>query len=123
MGPLPILSVIHTITIGTMLNFNCGNNGHGLQNVACKHTSVAACKRYLWRVWSSWYTPCIPYIASASPGCRVVAVALRTRDRALHSGAIYKTQQQCNEGYPWKSPETTTSLGSLPLRNEDTAKI
>ena len=33
MGPLPILSIIHTITIGTMLNFNGGNNGHWLENV------------------------------------------------------------------------------------------
>ena len=33
MGPLPILSIIHTITIGTMLNFNGGNNGHLLENV------------------------------------------------------------------------------------------
>ena len=33
MGPLPVLSIIHTITIGTMLNFNGGNNGHWLENV------------------------------------------------------------------------------------------
>ena len=31
MGPSPILSIIHTITIATGLNFNGGNNGHGLQ--------------------------------------------------------------------------------------------
>ena len=28
-GPSPILFVFHTVTIGTMLNFNDGNNGHG----------------------------------------------------------------------------------------------
>ena len=33
-----ILSIIHTITIGTMRNFNGGNNGHGLKNVTCKQT-------------------------------------------------------------------------------------
>ena len=33
MGPSPILSIIHTVTIGTMLNFTGGNNGHGLKNV------------------------------------------------------------------------------------------
>ena len=33
MGPSPILSIIHTFTIGTMLNFNGGNNGHGLKNL------------------------------------------------------------------------------------------
>ena len=31
MGLLPILSVIHTTTIGTMLNFNGGYNGHGIK--------------------------------------------------------------------------------------------
>ena len=36
MGPSSILSVIHTITFGTMLNLNGGNNGHGLINVRCK---------------------------------------------------------------------------------------
>ena len=29
----PILSVIHTITIGTMLNLNGGNNARGIRNV------------------------------------------------------------------------------------------
>ena len=32
----PILSIPHTVTIGTMLYFNGGNKGHGLKNVACK---------------------------------------------------------------------------------------
>ena len=32
MGLSPILSIIHTITIGMKLNFNIGNNGHGLKN-------------------------------------------------------------------------------------------
>ena len=36
MSPSPILSIIHTVTIGTMLNYNGGNNGHGLKNVTCK---------------------------------------------------------------------------------------
>ena len=38
MGPLPILSIIHTITIGTILNFNGCNKRHGLKNVTCKQT-------------------------------------------------------------------------------------
>ena len=38
MCPLLILSVIHIITIGIMLNFNGGNNGHVLINFTCKHT-------------------------------------------------------------------------------------
>ena len=33
MGLSPILSVIHTVTIETMLNVNSGNNGHGLKRV------------------------------------------------------------------------------------------
>ena len=33
MGPSPILSIIQTITIGTVVNFNGGNNGHGLKNL------------------------------------------------------------------------------------------
>ena len=31
MGPSPILSIIDTVTIDPMLNFNGGNNGHGLK--------------------------------------------------------------------------------------------
>ena len=31
MAPTPILFVIHTVTIATMLNFNGGNNGRGLK--------------------------------------------------------------------------------------------
>ena len=38
MGPSLILSVIHTITIGTMLNNNDGDNEHGLENVRCRQT-------------------------------------------------------------------------------------
>ena len=38
MGPSAILSVIHTVTIATMLNFNGGNNGHGLKNLTYKKT-------------------------------------------------------------------------------------
>ena len=38
MAPSSILSIIHTVTIGTMLNFNGGNKGHGLKNVTCKQT-------------------------------------------------------------------------------------
>ena len=38
MGLSPILFVIHTVTIGIMVNFNGGNNGHGLKNVTCKQT-------------------------------------------------------------------------------------
>ena len=34
--PSPILAVSHTITVGTMLNFKGGNNGHGLKNVTRK---------------------------------------------------------------------------------------
>ena len=30
MGPSPILSIIHTVTIGTILNFNGGIYGHGV---------------------------------------------------------------------------------------------
>ena len=36
MDPSSILSIIHTVTIGTMLVFNSGDNGHGLKNVKCK---------------------------------------------------------------------------------------
>ena len=38
MGPSPFLYVVHTITIGTMLNFNGGNNEHRLKNLTCKET-------------------------------------------------------------------------------------
>ena len=31
MGLLSIPSIIHTVTIGTMLNFNAGKNGHRLE--------------------------------------------------------------------------------------------
>ena len=38
MGQSPILSVIHMVTIGTMLNFIGFNNGHGQKHVTFKHT-------------------------------------------------------------------------------------
>ena len=38
MGLVPILSVIHTVTIGTMLNCGGGNNGGGIKNVTCRQT-------------------------------------------------------------------------------------
>ena len=38
MGPSPILSIIHTVSIGTKLNFNGGNNEYGLENVMCEQT-------------------------------------------------------------------------------------
>ena len=38
MGLWPILFITHTVTIGTMLNFNDSNSGHGLKNVTCKQT-------------------------------------------------------------------------------------
>ena len=38
MGLSPILSIIHTITIGMMLSFKNGNNGHGLKNGTYKQT-------------------------------------------------------------------------------------
>ena len=40
MGPSPFLSVIHTVTTGTMLNFNGGKNGHELKIVTCKQTLI-----------------------------------------------------------------------------------
>ena len=38
MGPSPILFVLRIVTIGPMLNFNGGNNEHGLKSVTCKQT-------------------------------------------------------------------------------------
>ena len=49
MGPSPVLSIIHIITIGTMLNFNGGNNGHGLKKHYVKrdlHTKYQEQQRY-----------------------------------------------------------------------------
>ena len=37
-GCVTDLSIVHTITTGTMLNFNCDNNRHGLKTVTCKQT-------------------------------------------------------------------------------------
>ena len=42
MGLSPILSVIHTVKIGTMLNFKSGNNIHRLKNVTCKQTFIVS---------------------------------------------------------------------------------
>ena len=33
MGPWPILSVMHMVTIGIMLNVDGGNNGHRLKTL------------------------------------------------------------------------------------------
>ena len=35
MGPSPIFCIIHTVTIGTMFNFDISNSSHGLKNVTC----------------------------------------------------------------------------------------
>ena len=35
MGPSLLLPVIHTVTIGIMLNFNGGNNGHIVNTLTC----------------------------------------------------------------------------------------
>ena len=40
MGQSPILSIIHSVTIGTLLSFNGGNNGHELENVTCKQILI-----------------------------------------------------------------------------------
>ena len=42
MGPSPILSIIHSITIDTMLNKNSSNYGHERKNDMCKTTSTCA---------------------------------------------------------------------------------
>ena len=39
MGPSPILSVIHTVIIGTMLK----NNGHGIKTLRVKQTLRPSC--------------------------------------------------------------------------------
>ena len=40
MGPSPILSVTYAVTIGTMLNFDGGNKGHGIKNVTFSFSTV-----------------------------------------------------------------------------------
>ena len=50
MGPSSFLSIIATVTNGTMLNFNCGNNGHGLKNVTCKQTSKEVLDISSWKI-------------------------------------------------------------------------
>ena len=47
-GPSAILSVIHTITIGTMLNFSDDINGHKRKNVACKQKYRCKRTRCMW---------------------------------------------------------------------------
>ena len=39
-----IWTIIHTITICTMVNFNCDNNGHGPKIVTCKQIYRKTCK-------------------------------------------------------------------------------
>ena len=45
MGPSPILSLVHTITIARMLNFNGGNNGYGVKTV-CVNRPLHRNSRY-----------------------------------------------------------------------------
>ena len=44
MGLWSILSVIHIISIGTMLNFNGGNNGHGLKKLRVNKPFETECQ-------------------------------------------------------------------------------
>ena len=53
MRPSPILSIIYTVTIGTKLNNNGGNNVQGLKNVTCKQTLIIYLL-YLCLINSSW---------------------------------------------------------------------
>ena len=46
MGQSSILSIIHTVTIGALLNFSSGNNGHGMKSVTCKQTLVMKWKKW-----------------------------------------------------------------------------
>ena len=46
MGLSSIVSIIHMVTIATMLNFNDGNNGHGLKNVACEQGFKTLLRNY-----------------------------------------------------------------------------
>ena len=36
----PFLSIIHIVAVGTMLNFNGGNNGHGLKTLYVNRSLV-----------------------------------------------------------------------------------
>ena len=44
--PSPILSIIHTVTIGIMFNNNVDNNRHGLKNVTYKQTFSNKWRRF-----------------------------------------------------------------------------
>ena len=45
-GPSLLQSVIHTVTIGTTLNFNGSNNGHGLKTLLNVLTRLTFCFSY-----------------------------------------------------------------------------
>ena len=49
MGPSPIQSIIHTVTVGTMLNFNVGDNGY-------ETTKTLRVNRPLDSRWSNIFT-------------------------------------------------------------------
>ena len=46
MGPLTILSTIHTVIIGTTLNFNSSNNGQGIKTLCVNRTSISNTQNY-----------------------------------------------------------------------------
>ena len=48
--PSTILSIIHAITIGTKLNNNGGNTGHGLENVMRKQTIISGFFQF-YKIW------------------------------------------------------------------------
>ena len=78
MGPSLILSVIHNSMIGTMLNNNSGNNGHGLRKL---WTTVVL--KYVLLV--KWLELSKDVSCSSSPSelcaerCEVVALAVERR--------------------------------------------
>ena len=44
MGRSSILSIIHTVTIGALINFSSGNKGYGTKSVTCKQTLMMKCR-------------------------------------------------------------------------------
>ena len=88
MGPSPILSVIHTVTIGTVFNFNSDNNGHGLNNVMYKQTFTNASRESVKS----------PSLAVKFRG-RKWSVQLHDKINELQTGKILKRYEFTNSIY------------------------
>ena len=88
----PILSIIHTVTIGTILNFNSGYKEHGLKNVTYEQTLILFGENYHKQWWIQDFSEAVP-----TPKVKVPTYYLADKEnwakRGTHVQKFYSVDQ------------------------------